>query len=615
MKIKKITINNFAGIAGLDYTPSKKIGVLAGGNGAGKSSFLKAVRFALTGEGGVISDGADEMNVTVETEDADIPLFSRGIAIRNGKNEGKVAVNGSNGKTSYLNNELIRMAGVRDMDALKATTLSKVVANMNPADFGSFIMQYLPEKLTKNKILDNCQNDGMRTSAVMLLESELNDPVDSYTVDSLYSISDSYVEKRKLIKRDIAGLKSLTEKEPVKSARTAAEIDADLEKIAHFEAAADEISKPVLDYNNAVAAKARQDADIAALRQKLAEMADVTQPDPEKYNLAISKQEMINQGIASQQTAKNAAIQSIAPMQAAVKLDKRTLANLDKPVCPVSNKLICNTDKSGLKNELMSHVAELEKAILAQQEVIKGTDETILKYKSVLKQLQDWFAGFSAMNARWTEKSGLQNRLDALMQNPVVVPEKPVTDGSGIDYTAKKKELTLEKDSIVEYEKYLANVKSLEEKNEQLKDFDEIAKKLSIKGSIIKSILESYMSYFKQICDEKGKKLGLELFFEANAGVHISASFGKTKLPYNMLSSGERCLVNFLVLDVINALTGLKIMMLDDLDSLDKDAFKKLIGLINSTAVLPEYDHIFLATVAHTNIMSALKKLDADYIF
>ena len=372
--------------------------------------------------------------------------------------------------------------------------------------------------------------------------------------------------------------------------------------------------KRMQDYNAAVAAKAKQDADIVALRNRLREMSNITQPDSEKYNMAISKQEVINNAMTQQQAAKEAAVRSIAPMQAAVALDKKTLNNLDKPVCPISEKLICKTDKTGLKTELSAHVIELEQAIVAQQKIIAQADANVIQYQTALKQLQEWFTTFNTMSVKWTEKTAIQNRLDALLQNPVIIPEKPVVS-STIDYSVKKQELNAEKKLITEYEQYLENKKSLEEKSEQLKDFDEIAKKLSVKGSVIKSILESYMSYFKQICDDKGRKLGVELFFEADAGVHISASFGNAKLPYDMLSTGEKCLVNFLILDVINALTGLRIMMLDDLDALDKNAFKKLISLINSPVVLPEYDHIFICTVAHTNIMSALKKLDADYIF
>ena len=155
MRIKHLVIENFRAIERLEIDCADGMNVFIGDNGTGKSSFLKAVRYALTGEGGIVNDNETEMSVTIDTEDADIPQFTRGIIVKNGKNEGKVEVNGNTGKATYLNNEIVRIANVKDMDALKATTLSKVVANMNPADFGSFIMQYLPEKLTREKILDN----------------------------------------------------------------------------------------------------------------------------------------------------------------------------------------------------------------------------------------------------------------------------------------------------------------------------------------------------------------------------------------------------------------------------------------------------------------------------
>ena len=60
------------------------------------------------------------------------------------------------------------------------------------------------------------------------------------------------------------------------------------------------------------------------------------------------------------------------------------------------------------------------------------------------------------------------------------------------------------------------------------------------------------------------------------------------------------------MLDLINSLTGLRIMIIDDLNHLDEDNMKKLMNLINICEANGEYDHIFLACVdipAYRNIL------------
>ena len=80
MKITKISTSNFIGARSVEIVVSKPVCLIAGKNGAGKSSVQEAIRMALTGEsvrvglkkdyGALVTDGQESGFVEVETADA-----------------------------------------------------------------------------------------------------------------------------------------------------------------------------------------------------------------------------------------------------------------------------------------------------------------------------------------------------------------------------------------------------------------------------------------------------------------------------------------------------------------------------------------------------------------
>lgn len=67
MKIDGITVSNFLGLPHFDHAPTEPVLFVAGGNGAGKTSLLEAVRFALTGaQPRNVSKVADRVKLVTE---------------------------------------------------------------------------------------------------------------------------------------------------------------------------------------------------------------------------------------------------------------------------------------------------------------------------------------------------------------------------------------------------------------------------------------------------------------------------------------------------------------------------------------------------------------------
>lgn len=84
MKIKRVVVRNFRGIEELDLAVGASGAIAKGRNGSGKSSFLKAVKAALTGQdvsSDAIRQGADEALVLIDTDDVSV----RKVLYRDGK--------------------------------------------------------------------------------------------------------------------------------------------------------------------------------------------------------------------------------------------------------------------------------------------------------------------------------------------------------------------------------------------------------------------------------------------------------------------------------------------------------------------------------------------------
>ena len=94
----------------------------------------------------------------------------------------------------------------------------------------------------------------------------------------------------------------------------------------------------------------------------------------------------------------------VATADANIRLFERTLDSLDKPICPISSKLVCTTDKTGLKEELKDLLAQNQKVKQEHQNFLKRCEEQILKRDAILKKYQEYLVLF-------TKKSGIEQQI------------------------------------------------------------------------------------------------------------------------------------------------------------------------------------------------------------
>lgn len=128
-------------------------------------------------------------------------------------------------------------------------------------------------------------------------------------------------------------------------------------------------------------------------------------------------------------------------------------------------------------------------------------------------------------------------------------------------------------------------------------------KVLSPKIGLREKIIASILSSMEKHCNELAEKLRLDfqLSIQVNNGVTILCK-PKASVDFvdlSDVSTGEQTLAIFLILDMLNQLSGFGILMLDNLDALDANALDELMGVLTSKEVLDRYDHIFISMLAH----------------
>jgi hypothetical protein len=146
----------------------------------------------------------------------------------------------------------------------------------------------------------------------------------------------------------------------------------------------------------------------------------------------------------------------------------------------------------------------------------------------------------------------------------------------------------------------------------QLEVIEAVLTILSPKSGIREKIIQSVLTPLEEHCNELAKKLRLnfEIAIKVDKGIKFfckaKASMDFVSLP--QVSSGEQLLVIFLILDMLNSLSGFRILMIDDLDKMDAGALDELMAVLADPEVLKRYDHIFLAMVDHDDAMKVLNR-------
>lgn len=579
MKIAKIIINNFRGITTETLLPDK-INVLLGHCGTGKSSTMDAIKWGLTGK-------ITKEDIRYDSPEASIKIiFDDGTSIM--RTQSAKATNYVNEKvaTEKATNEFLENKFGCSISSIEAMCGASFFKSLSKKDLKSFIIDILPIKASFSKIVE--LSDDLDEEKISFIKEYLEDEVSLADIDAAYK---TVFDGRK-VKKQV--LKNLQEKSKFTKELPGVPKEELLKRqgeIALIEAKVNDYKKNLERYNKSLKTRENAEKQLADMKNRLHQYKDIKQPVEADLQLAIKEKQLFIDAIAN---ANN----TIAIMKANVELMQRTLDSLDKPVCPISERIVCTADKSGLREELISLVEMNNKELANGYNFIVRCNEQVDKRDEIINSYNNQLIA-------WNNKINLENTINAFAL-PEVLDKPEEVNG---DFAEEK--LQIQNMLNVWYEKDASDqaAKNIEETVHKVNLYDFAVKFFSANG-IKSKLLEKAVDPLQKMIDVKTQSLRkgfkISLMTEEEFDITISPRTGEV-VPLNKISAGEFIVTAYILMSVVSQITGVSILMMDNLDNLDSDAARQLMLLLDADE---NFNTIILASVDHPDIIDAISEVD-----
>lgn len=579
MKIAKIIINNFRGITTETLLPDK-INVLLGHCGTGKSSTMDAIKWGLTGKitKEDIRYDSPEASIKIIFDDETSIMRTQSAKATNYVNE-KVA-------TEKATNEFLENKFGCSISSIEAMCGASFFKSLSKKDLKSFIIDILPIKASFSKIVE--LSDDLDEEKISFIKEYLEDEVSLADIDAAYKTVFDGRKVKKQVLKNLQGKSKFTKELP---GVTKEELLKRQGEIALIEAKVNDYKKNLERYNKSLKTRENAEKQLADMKNRLHQYKDIKQPVEADLQLAIKEKQLFIDAIAN---ANN----TIAIMKANVELMQRTLDSLDKPVCPISERIVCTADKSGLREELISLVETNNKELANGYNFIVRCNEQVDKRDEIINSYNNQLIA-------WNNKINLENTINAFAL-PEVLDKPEEVNG---DFAEEK--LQIQNMLNVWYEKDASDqaAKNIEETLHKVNLYDFAVKFFSANG-IKSKLLEKAVDPLQKMIDEKTQSLRkgfkISLMTEEEFDITISPRTGEV-VPLNKISAGEFIVTAYILMSVVSQITGVSILMMDNLDNLDSDAARQLMLLLDADE---NFNTIILASVDHPDIIDAISEVD-----
>lgn len=568
--IKSISLVNFKGIENLTVNFDKKITCLSGSNGTGKSSTLQAIRYGLTGKTPtkeeILFKGKESGSVTLVFNDPDHTEIKREFFA--GDKPTKVRVNGK-ATTAKSAQELICSLLDTNENYLDLNTSQDVFRELLKGELGKFLLGFVPEFFTPAKLFEVVEFTEAE-------QAELKESLpESFGLDECEALYRELYDRR-------ASLKTLVQKTgnlipeiiPEKPLRSTEDIEKELATILSAEAMSKTYLSALRTYEAAQASYNQRVESIRKLEEEFSSMVAETVNPAKRTEIKDKQQKLMS--------AKATAQGNIRTLHNNNVMFERTLVNLDTSVCPISERLVCTTDKTAAKTELMALIEQNNKAISNQQDIIAETDKALAL---LAEEEADLVAKESAVEKRKNLQASIERAKALLGEVPVKPDPIPSPD------ITRKPVLLKEKEDIFKYNEYLKNKEAYERYTSELALVDSLTKKFAPKGVVTEGVIGFYCEIFNEEIELLAKFVGYNIKFIPQKGLSLLVSPGEKKEPvlFDNLSTGEQLITIVIIQHLCNLLSGSKIMLIDNFNDLDKknaDALNELLKELSKDYIL-----------------------------
>ena len=595
MKVEKLNVENFLGTSSASYELGKT-NLFVGPNGSGKSTVMEAIYFLLTGKTAsnvILKQGTKQGKIGGTVDGCEIV---RGFGEKSGvRFAGKLTT-----QKSVV--EWIQKKTGCTGDSVKVITGAGLLQEMNGAEFAEYLLSnnLIPAEIDFDTLKAICP---MQPDVEMEISNYLPAMPDTFTPETIQEAFEYYKEALKTLRRERKENALLAAKNVPMPSVPVVEIERQEAQLAAAKAARDNYDKSMRDWTKRDAARTKIITDIEQLEGRLKTMKRPEFDPTVGPFLRDNERQHRNMLAEIAQDGK-----SIADN---IERTQKALAKLDTPYCPLSDKLVCSTDKTAVRTEL--------EALLADQ--VKQRETLAERYKERKAKLDDCVARLDKWEQTKKEVEdydGLCKTLDAKRGAVPDKEEKPAEPAVVSDLEKQGSALRALRNEWADYTTCYKAGKRVEELDEQIRLLEQCEELLHPKKGIREKIIMFALEPIMEHCNARAATLGLNLFAQLKVenGVTIEVSKDRSNwMPLSNASSGEQAIALFLILDCINQLAPLRMMLLDDLDKLDSKAFTALLDILMKPEIQDDYDQIIICSVNHPDILAAASGVEGLTVF
>lgn len=593
MKVKTLQTNDFMGLAGKKvYDLSPQIVAMCEGNGRGKSSVLNALRYGLAGtkpDGEMITKG--KKCAAVQVDFADGTSISRMEFTKQGK-PAAYYVDQKRSTLSAINQKIVGMTGnVNGIPRILAA--SDLLRRLSPQEFGEVLLTYLPETMTADDVIRRVS--GLTEPMKATIIEEL--PEGEFGAKELDKFYQSCVERRRQLKASVNEKKAFIDSYSNFQApqETMEELKGIIEALEKQRDKAVAYAAAKREYDRL---KKQADEHTKLIKRVEAEIGNgnaVTHTQEERNAAALV--------LEAHRSTEKVLYSSLHTLKSTAESLKKAIETIKQPVCPLSDKIACTTNKTIILNDLKQEYRKTAETYNAQLAEYKKEKEKAEKAEAELRKID-------ADNAEAKRIAGLKDNLKRLRETMPQVPEEPVPAGDAQQLASEISKNQQKVRYLQDAERIRVIKDQLKNHKEMLAKYDALANAFSPKGEAKAAIYAYYLGEFAEICNKKADKLfpGMALKFIPKDGVTVLVDTKGTGdfISIESLSEGEKAGVTFLIMSLLSNISGFRILILDELSVLDKKALEALLSILENNK--DEFDLAILACVDHDDALRILKE-------
>lgn len=583
MKISKLSLQNWRNMEMFNLEPGC-INVLIGPNGSGKTSVLESIKTVLNGK--TPSDFIRAGSTTASIS-ADIDRVG---------NIKRVWTTGKPSKVSINYRTTTQKSIVESIEALygispETTTImssSDVIENLFGKDFARYILSFLKNDMDIEKLIALC---APTPQAEKIMRDILPPAPAVISLEEIEAAHENLLLQRTATKkaRDVAAAKA--DYRGIIPSRTPKEIN---DKLMQCHEALGKLNAAERAYAEAQRALKQKEE---SMRTTAVKIAAITVTPPSAAEVKGNENAIANTRNAIAEQEGHIRVWG----ETCTRLSK-ILEKLETSVCPISEKLVCTTDKSGLRTELEEGVASAK-----EQGSLAAERKRAAQLR--LAELEKKKAEINQRTSDYRVKLALQEQLEKMKAIKVAAAAKPDAEKKAqIDAFIKKLN---EERAIVEA--YTTAMKAQEEAdrlNELADAYEELVRLFSPNGGARQKVLEHNLGPLQAYCNERMKKLLPKYSMLLNASHGFDVMFANEHgdcIAFDALSNGEKIRVIYILTSMLNELNQFRILMLDNLDGLDRENLQALVDIVMEDK--DAYDHIFFASVDNTEAKDVLEAI------